>query len=65
MTAYDRDLTFTANAEALLEARGVTDPALCMEVINMLRDAYDDGWHDARAHQLAGLEIPETSTKWD
>lgn len=61
---YDRDMTFLANAAALVLSGGPPE-TLLERAANMLRDAYDDGWHDARAHQLAGLEIPECSTKWD
>ncbi len=60
---YDRNLTFAANAANLLEPR--EDYRLLTALTNMLRDAYDDGWLDARATQQAGLEIPECSPKWE
>lgn len=64
MAVYDRDLTFLANAEGLVNG-GYPHHILLERLTNMLRDAYDDGWLDARAQQLAGLEIPECSQKWD
>ncbi len=64
MILYDRDRTFLANACALIEDDAPNHIKL-EQLTNMLRDAYDDGWHDARANQLAGLEIPECSDKWD
>lgn len=61
---YDRDLTFLANAELLINSE-YPGHVLLEHLTNALRDAYDDGWLDARALQLAGCEIPECSDKWE
>jgi hypothetical protein len=58
---YDPEITFDANARAVL-ARSPTFRE--SDVAQMLRDAYEDGWLDARAGQLAGIEISECPGKW-
>lgn len=63
VTTYDPEITFIANARKALEASDKT--FLESGLAEMLRDAYDDGWHDARAYQHSGNDIPECSTKWD
>lgn len=61
---YDRDLTFRANAERLIDS-DYPKHILLGHLTNMIMDAYDDGWLDARALQLGGLEIPECPDKWE
>jgi hypothetical protein len=61
MASYDPSLTFDANARALNENRS---PGKESDISRALKDAYEDGWHDARAKQLAGLEISECPDKW-
>lgn len=57
MSIYDPELTFYANAAQL---EGCTASA----IETALRDAYEDGWLDARAGQLAGVEISECPAKY-
>lgn len=65
MTQYDPSLTFDANARALMEDEAfVSKHILCERIALMLKDAYEDGWLDARARQLAGLEIDECPEKY-
>jgi len=57
---YDPTLTFEAIGDRLDATKS---PGRAQDIANALREAYEDGWHDARARQLAGLEIPETPHK--
>lgn len=62
---YDPELTFSANAELLLQDDSTPRYKMILKLTDMFRDAYEDGWLDARAKQLAGVEIDECPEKWD
>ena len=61
---YDPEITFDANATRLIHPLGESYPLMEQDIAQALRDAYEDGWLDARAGQLAGIEISECPGKW-
>lgn len=64
MIEYDPDITFTANARALIDhVRTDKSDFTESDVQKFLYQVYEDGYLDARALQLGGCEIGEVPTK--